>query len=103
MKITRDQVEKILEIMEGFGVSGDNVFRSNYSGRFMYGRKCVGFVVNPQYSIAVGAAIEAVFSAEGDPDKGIFMVRDACLDDMAFNVIIYFPSITLEEENEDGQ
>lgn len=102
MKITQKQLNKIEEILfDTFGVAGESgheIVRTNYSGRGMYGNTCVGFVVRPPDVAAVGAAIALAFGDDLGPTCQ--MLAQACQDSMAFDVIIYFPGVTLmSEEN----
>jgi hypothetical protein len=103
MKITRERVDQILEIMyETFGIGDEDSFRSSYSGRGMYGSDCVGFVVPPGRQAALGAAIARAFADVDDESEeygmDVRMLTRACTDNMAFDVIVYFPGVQLQEE-----
>lgn len=105
MKITQEQLNKIEEILfDTFGVAGESgheITRTDYSGRGMYGKTCVGFVVRPRDVAAVGAAIALGFGDDLTPTCE--MLSQACQDSMAFDVIVYFPGVTLAEGNEEDK
>ena len=78
--------ERIIKFAEEYGYS----FRSNYSGRFMFGRMCIGvsgkgdlkmdlfeFLVNDGLSVSRARQI----------------VNSAKTDNMGLGMIIYFPTI----------
>ena len=78
--------ERIKRFAEEYGYS----FRDDYSGRFMFGRRCIGvsgkgdlkmdlfeFLVNDGLSVSRARQI----------------INSASTDDMGLGMIIYFPSI----------
>jgi hypothetical protein len=105
VKITRERLNKILDVVVNtFGVDDsdyDDVVRENYSGRGMYDRECVGFVVAPREQAALGAAIALAYADEPEdsPEHGgaARLLANARVDSVAFDVIVYFPGVTLEE------
>lgn len=104
MKITQEQLDRIEEILfDTFGVAGESgheITKTDYSGRGMYGKTCVGFVVRPRDVAAVGAAIALAFG--DDLTSTCEMLSQVCQDTMAFDVIVYFPGVTLASEDEIG-
>lgn len=99
MKISRDQVNEIMGIMfDAFGtdVDADN-FRPNYSGRAMYGQTCIGFVLNSRMEVMqLGAAMALGFGS--DVPFIINLLTEVRTDDMGLGIIVYFPNVQLEEE-----
>ncbi len=88
-KLTTEQAESILSVLQR--TEPDAELRSDYSGRGMYGRTCLGFVVrNPQI---IGAAV-AIGLACTDIDP-VEMMSHAARDSMGRDFIIYFPEITV--------
>lgn len=101
---------------------GEVDFRESYSGRAMYGRKCVGIVGSMSECMAViahiiGTMTQEVFDAAIDASDGeenaAYDLNDEVqkmqeklinfsFDSMGLDVIIYWPSIQpeLEEEEE---
>lgn len=100
MKITRYQVDAILQVLSDlFGVEiEDGTFRSDYSGRGMRGQSCVGFVLKPGHQAKLGAAIALALENDGVIDLVIEMLERVATDDMAWDVIVYFPHVQLIEE-----
>jgi hypothetical protein len=71
----------------------DEALRTDYSGRGMYGDKCVGLVHD-----SVDELIDLVtFVREKDPD----LLRGAVQDSMGRSTITYWPRWTVTEEDED--
>lgn len=72
--------------------NNDLNFDGTYSGRFMYDRECVGIICKPEekYTVIVGLAV--YLSKHLDLDLSIYRI---CEDNMARDVILYFPSISL--------
>jgi hypothetical protein len=75
VKITQARVDTILEIMfDTYEIDAEDGFRPNYySGRGMYGKTCVRFVIKPHEQLALGAAITRAFGDvdERDPEYGV--------------------------------
>jgi len=93
----------IIEIMfNTYGIGGDDSFRSNYSGWGMYGKTCVGFVIQAHELVALGAAITRAFKDvdEREPEYGadVRMLARTRHDSMGLDVIVYFPDVELEED-----
>lgn len=102
--ITQAQVDAILAVMRDvFDVEIDGMFRPAYPGRGMYGKTCVGFVVAPATVVALGAAFAITLSGmrdnedidERELELMYVLATEAHVDSMAFDVIIYFPRVTL--------
>jgi len=108
VKITKSQVDEIIDIMRNmFDVeTDDETFRSDYSGRGMYGKTCIGFVISSRAQLALGAAIAITFNGmkddedidEDELELGYQMITRSRADTMAFDVIVYFPDVELEED-----
>lgn len=83
----------IIEYIEEFCSSKGYEFRTNYSGRFMYGKTCVGFVcadINSAFEELLWYLVEfknltCVLSRLGDVH----------IDNMALDYIVYFPSLCI--------
>jgi hypothetical protein len=109
MKITQEQVDKIIDVMRNtFDVEvGDETFRSEYSGRGTYGKSCIGFVIAPRAQLALGAAIAIALPGlhddedidEDELDLARELMMSSRVDTMTFDVIVYFPGIQLEDDN----
>jgi len=105
--ITREQLDDIFDASGLYETDeqaerdydwGDNdsdavEIREDYSGRGMYGTKCLGFVVSSQrtaYRLMVGLA--AVLGTDEASD----IARRAQSDSMGRDMIVYFPGVTLD-------
>lgn len=101
MEITRETIDAIIEVMNGelgltFG--GEDNFRSDYSGRGMYGKTCIGFDLNhASDAMYLGAAIAQVMGLEG-----ALLVGRARQDSMGLGIIVYFPGVTLAAQDDNG-
>ncbi len=88
--------EKIRDLAE----QGDGAdFRSDYSGRCMYGKSCIGVVVEDTSSFLMLFAYLAREVEEADLDD-ITNVRQ---DSMGRKIIYYWPSIQMEEDDEEDE
>ncbi|WP_370845770.1 hypothetical protein [Eubacterium sp.] len=66
-------------------------FINDYSGRNMFGRKCVGYICNPRDKYSVFTGLESYLK-----QKNIDISKCRILEDnMAKDMIIYFPNICL--------
>jgi hypothetical protein len=66
-------------------------FVSDYSGRFMFGRKCIGYICKPSDKYNIMAELSAYLSEQGF-DLSIVEVSE---DEMALDRIVYFPYLSL--------
>lgn len=105
MKITQEQINRILENMfDLFGAEEPRV-RTNYSGRGMYGKECVGFVVKQDELLTLGAAITLalVRDADGnysDVELGTLasLMMKTRTDNMGYDTIVYFPGLEFADD-----
>lgn len=80
----------------------------SYSGRFMYGRSCLGFVVDDGTAMeALGEVLENITNGEHDTDKILdrvsdlgSLLRETRQDSMGLGTIVYFPSIAWNDRYE---
>lgn len=77
--ITQGSVDRVLEILYDYETADEASFRANYSGRGMYGKSCVGFVVGSHAVLSVGAALAEALR-EDYPDTLEHMIKKAALD-----------------------
>lgn len=79
-RIDRDTADRVAEFAQAS-------VRTGYSGRAMYGATCVGFVVSDDEDLLL---LGAALGREGLDN----LIRDARLDSMGRNTIVYFPRYT---------
>lgn len=88
MQVTSEQLFTIRQAVAARGV--DVQVRTDYSGRGMYGRQCVGFVTEHD-SLAVTAVVNAV----AEVVTGFEWKRgDVAEDELGLQRITYFPKLT---------
>lgn len=75
----------------------EDVVRTNYSGRGMYGRECFGIVVRSYEVLAVGIALERLLAERDSDVRATQLARHCSTDSMAFDVILYFPGFELKD------
>jgi hypothetical protein len=77
----------------------------SYSGRAMYGKKCIGFVVSRGMAAAQFAfnlAIELAADDEDGPEAiEEFHGRTWCQDSLGLDTIVYVPGVKWEDEGDD--
>lgn len=96
-------MKEIIELMKEFAKNNDYGWRGSYSGRWMYGSKCVAFTLgqgqNPLDLVMElcdwmhEAGYESVSELLGSPS----------MDSLGMGSIVYFPDIEAEEEDEDEE
>lgn len=86
-----EEVELLKEAATDFGLD----FRTDYSGRSMYGALCVGFV----YDDLTDFLAALVYIAQENDDLAETLARSACTDSMGLSMIVYFPRLTISESS----
>lgn len=84
MKLTAQQLDLLTEVTEDYG----GTVRTDYSGRAMFGARCVGIDV-PTVRDAVKVLVAL---AETDPGLARSLAADFTWDNMGLGFIVYFPS-----------
>lgn len=88
MKLLIDSIKEFCE-------HNDYEFICDYSGRFMYGRTCVGIVTNyGQNYLAMLMELVAWLQCDDlEDDFNIYDLGEPMMDDMGLGKIIYFPNV----------
>ena len=82
------KAEKLIDIIEMAGYE-----TRTYSGRGMYGKQCVGFVVSSDGIIE--AVAEIMIDEDVETQRQLLgLFRTAQTDSMGMNTIVYFPRLT---------
>jgi hypothetical protein len=93
----------LIEALEGVCERKEVEFRSNYSGRGMYGKNCCGIVGSPSDLVKVVLAVVTETDPESAEDFTAVLEDNLCTDSMGYNTIFYWPSLdtkgTRWEEN----
>jgi len=80
----------LVDIAYEAGIDEDNI-RTDYSGRGMYGKSCVGYDLDSKGDLlSLGAALQT----EGVLDD---FINRASFDSMGMGIIVYFPGIKCED------
>jgi|688.fasta_scaffold681483_1 hypothetical protein len=88
-----------LELLEELAQEVEGSFRTNYSGRGMYGDSCVGIVTHSL--LELGAVISRLVEDEELRDE---LITNSSTDSMGYDTIVYWSRVTCsdsEEEDED--
>lgn len=86
-------MKNVAELIRDFCENEGHDYRGDYSGRFMYGRTCVG-VVTDENVIALTVALFRHLIDEGmDADIVEDLLKDARTDNMGLSMIVYWPNI----------
>lgn len=98
-KITRDQAEKIFDALCDRTMTDrtfDEAVRFEYSGRNMFGKFCVGFILDTVGEVlALGMAFADVLPDE----QAYWLAGDMAWDNMGRSYIAYFPGLQLADED----
>lgn len=65
----------------------------NYSGRYMFGRKCLGVVVKQGYSFMDFIINLTRYLDDNDVDDIDFKLEGATYDNLGLDTVVYFPNI----------
>ncbi len=84
------------ELLEEISQEVDGSFRTDYSGRGMYGKSCVGIVAHSL--LALGAAISRLVEDEELREE---LVSNSLTDSMGYDTIVYWPRVTSSDADED--
>lgn len=85
-------MKNISELLEKFCNGRDGCsFHANYSGRFMYGRICVGIVINDRVYETIVSLCD--FLHESGIERVSDMLGTIHSDSMGISQIIYFPDL----------
>lgn len=103
--ITRQQAEDVLDNFTDIGgeLPREQALRDSYSGRGMFGKQCLGFVISPSSILLFGMAMYQALSVHdddgiADDQLAVDMGQAAQTDSMGTDAIVYFPGWTLAEE-----
>lgn len=113
----------ILDLIKDAAEANDVDLRTDYSGRGMYGRRCVGLTgnrqdVNAAIAEVIKMAVQELFTetvdADGEETTALYnknddvqqaidiLVGEQQQDSMGFDIIVYWPDLQWpEEESED--
>jgi len=79
---------------------------SSYSGRFMYGKKCLSIYLDERVSIGKFFS-NVLIEIPVDPDKKYIIVdalakmfEDMQIDNMGFGMVVYFPNTPWEDDDD---
>ena len=90
VKLETNQLRRIADTAE---IDRDHV-RIDYSGRFMYGERCVGFDLDDAAeTMLLGAAI----FKELPNELAVDMINNVRQDNMGMGIIVYFPGFQCDE------
>ena len=110
--ITPDQVKAIAAVIDD-GSFEEETFRTDYSGRGMYGRTCFGYVGNNPGAISLELA--AIIARQMDPEmdesevsftyvmeglrEALYELGSPSRDSMGMSMIYYWPNVSVETES----
>lgn len=81
----------IAKLVENFCDENGYRFYRDYSGRFMYGKRCIGFVVDGGFADALVRLVD--YLRDNDIDSASEALGNVAHDSLGFDTIIYFPYI----------
>lgn len=91
--------EKIKELIKEFCEESDYELYENYSGRFMYGRQCIGIVTDAGPLGLMYDLTAYIFENLDEDDFEMYnqdireFIGNASMDHMGLSMIVYFPNI----------
>lgn len=112
--MTRSQLEWFREMLEGYATTEVDI-REAYSGRAMFNRQCLGVVLGDtkligMASVVLAMALDLDHNTDDYSDKKydanevielLAMAPSASTDNMGYDIIVYWPSVSVEEADEE--
>lgn len=85
--------EAIEQLIREFCENEDIVeLYENYSGRFMFGSICIGFVVKPE-NLFIAKVRLVEYLINNGIDRGLEIVNGCSQDSLGLDYIVYFPRL----------
>lgn len=88
-KLTVKQAKGIHTVLKR--IDPDARMISDYSGKFMFGATCLGYVISDPATVGMAVAM-TLAGSKIDP---IEMMSASAMDDMGLNHIVYFPDYSV--------
>jgi hypothetical protein len=85
--------EAIMEFVEG---QDEYKLYENYSGRFMYGAKCLGVIVSGNCSYMEFLLHLTRYMRDNDVDDDTLELEGVSVDSLGLDSIVYFPRIVTD-------
>lgn len=84
----------LADLIKNFCDNNDEKYSyyENYSGRGMFGRKCLGIVVKQGYSYMQMIMELTKFLDDNNYDDADFELENPAIDDLGLDTIVYFPN-----------
>ncbi len=88
-KLTIKQAKSIHTVLKR--IDPDARIIADYSGKFMFGKTCLGYVVSDPATVGMAVAM-TLAGTKIDP---LEMMSTSAMDDMGLNYIVYFPDYSV--------
>lgn len=89
-------MEDVINAIREFCEMNECKFMDNYSGRYMYGKKCIGIIVNENPLICIVRLADWLHE-EFDGDNASDLLADSIgMDNLGLDTIIYFPLLSID-------
>lgn len=92
-------VKITFDTLTDLAYDADGTAYPHYSGRAMYGKTCVGIVLDESNLLKLGFAIGTLF----DDDTRDYLVENYKTDTMGYNTIVYWTGVTCEDAPEEDE
>ena len=93
-------MQRIIEVMEDYCQEREFDFRDDYSGRGMFGRKCVGIVIDSGTNILEMIMELTEMLIDNDIEYVSEKIGAIRQDNMGMGTIIYFPRLEKKKTEE---
>lgn len=87
------------DTLSDLAYDADGTAYPNYSGRGMYGKTCVGIVIEESDLLKLGVSIANLF----DDDTKEYLVDNYKTDTMGRQIIVYWQGLTCEDAPKDEE
>jgi hypothetical protein len=82
-------------------IQDDFEMRTDYSGRGMYGKNCIGFTTDNPTLFLMGLTAALIELGNSGEDVPSWINLRVCQDSMGLSTIVYFPNWGLDTDTDD--
>lgn len=101
MEMSRNLYEALSKSLSD-KIGEDDLLRDDYSGRYMYGRRCLAMTCEIPEFYAELYRLKDDEDYASEVDDFFENELELCMDSLGLGSIFYFPDVSVEEEEEEG-
>lgn len=83
--------------------SGNNYEPHSYSGRMMYGKKCVATTTGDSMVEVIANVVQEGINSGTETSELCEVIRNTCKDNMGYESVIYWPMFEWENDDDESE